>query len=286
MAHDYTREEHLTVQAATADPCQKIRDACHDKWKSTQPQIAPRILYHYTNAEALQKILKSGTFWASDIRYMNDASEVTHVADILKSVINEAMKSVHEDDERELLERIARTFNITDMGVRAFALCFSELDDSIPQWIAYAGRRGGFAIGMKIRPHLLQAKFADKIQPNRLVKVVYDDDKLVDFSKDLIAQVVKLYQGARVQVAEHLKTFMIGDFCRAASDGFSHLLFSFKQPGFEHEKEWRLLYQLNRWEEDAQSQYQQLQYHVGAMGLIPHLPLKLTNATGFYPFPA
>src|SRR2546430_1194487 len=114
MAHDYTQEEFRTVDAATVDPCKQIQDACRDKWKSTRPQRAPKILYHYTYAEAFQKILSSGTVWASDIRYMNDASEVTYVSDILKSVIKDVMKSVHEDEERELLERIAKTFNVTE----------------------------------------------------------------------------------------------------------------------------------------------------------------------------
>src|SRR5260370_42586613 len=98
MAH-VTPEEVLTVKAATDGPCKQFRDACYDKRKSTQPQSVPKVLYHYTKAEAFQKILNSGTIWASDIRYMNDASEVTHVADILKSIIKDAMKTVHEDDE-------------------------------------------------------------------------------------------------------------------------------------------------------------------------------------------
>jgi len=273
MAHDPTPEDFRSVDAVTAGPCKQFRDACYDKWKSTQPQSVPKILYHYTKAEAFQKILSSGTFWASDIRYMNDASEVAYVSEILKSEIREAMKSAHEDDQRELLERIARTFSVTEM-VHVFALCFSELDDSIPQWIAYAGRRGGFAIGMSLKPHLLQAKFADEIQPNHFVKVVYDNDKLVAFSKDLIAQVVKLYHAARVQVAVHLRTLIIAKFCEAWRDGFSNLLLSFKHPGFKYEKEWRLVYSVLKWVE------KDTQYHVGTMGLIPHLPLKLTHTAG------
>jgi hypothetical protein len=276
------REEMSSIGAATAGPCNDIRTACNDKWKSTQPIRAPKILYHYTKPEAFQKILESGTVWASDIRYMNDASEVTHVADILKSIIKEAVKSVHEDDERELLERIAKTFNVTDM-VRVFACCFSELGDSIPQWIAYAGRRGGFAMGLGLRPHILQSQYATKdgtvaVVSGQLVKVVYDDDKLVTFSKDLIAHVVKLYRDARVQVAEHLRTFIMARFCQAWQDGFSPLLLSFKQPGFQHEQEWRLVYYLSRFERSDEAP----QYHVGTMGLTPHLPLKLIKTHGFH----
>ena len=273
MAQDYTPEDRRTIDAVTDGPCKQFRDACYDKWKGTQPQREPKIVYHYTKAEAFRQILNSGTLWASDIRYMNDASEVTYVSDILKSIIKDAMKSVHEDDEREFLERIANGFNVTDM-VRVFALCFSELHDSIPQWIAYAGRRGGFAMGMHIDPNRLQAKLEDEIQPNRLVKVVYDNDKLVAFSKDLIAQVVKLYHDARDQVAEHLRTFIMARFCAAWMDGFSQLLLSFKQPGFKHEQEWRLVYYIRRFDEGAQYH---VGYHVGTMGLIPHLSLKLIH---------
>ena len=207
---------------------------------------------------------------------MNDASEVTYVSDMLKSVIKEAKRSVHGDDECELLERISKTFDITEM-LRVFALCFSELHDSIPQWIAYAGRRGGFAIGMKLDPRLLQVEHEEGgAQTGYLVKVVYDDDKLRAVSEDLIAQLVKLYRHAGDQVAEHLRTFVMASFCQAWRSGFSDLLLSFKQPGFEHEKEWRLVYPVLKWEEKG------TQYHVGAMGFIPHLPLKLTRTVGVY----
>ena|ERR1700730_12932541 len=273
MAHDYTQEESRAVEAATVGPCKQIQDACRDKWKGTQPQRAPKILYHYTKAATFQEILNSGTIWASDIRYMNDASEVTYVSDILKSVIKEAKRSVHGDHECKLLERIS-TFDITEM-FRVFALCFSELHDSIPQWIAYAGRRGGFAIGMKLDPRLLQVEHEEGgAQTGYLVKVVYDDDKLRAVSQDLIAQLVELYRHARDQVAEHLRIFVMARFSQAWQSGFSDLMLSFKQPGFEHEKEWRLVCPVLKWEEKG------TQYHVGVMGLIPHLPLKLTHTVG------
>ena len=278
MAQDYTPEEIRTVRAAVAGPSKEFREACYEKWKRTQPPTAPEVLYHYTNAQAFREILSSGTVWASDIRYLNDASEVTYVSDVLKSVIKDAMTSVHHDDERELLERIAKTFDPTGM-VRVFALCFSECHDSIPQWIAYAGRRGGFAMGMELSPRLLQAKHAieDGIQPGpgHLMKVVYDNDALRALSTDLLAHVVTLYCQARDQFAERLWSFIMAEFSQAWRDGFSYLLFSFKQPGFKYEKEWRLVYYLVKFDKGTQ-------YHVGTMGLVPHLPLRLAHTAGVY----
>jgi hypothetical protein len=147
MALDYTQEELRTVNARLANPCKELLDACRDKWKSTQPQTIPDILYHYTKAVIFQEILNSRTIWASDIRYMNDASEATYVSDILKSVIKEAKRSVHGDDECELLERISKTFDITEM-LRVFALCFSE-GYAVSCW-SY-GSHSPFAT--KVNPH-------------------------------------------------------------------------------------------------------------------------------------
>jgi hypothetical protein len=275
MAQDSTPEEIRTVSAAIAGPSKEFRDACYEKWKRTQPPTAPDILYHYTNSQAFREILNSGTVWASDIRYMNDASEVRYVSDVLKSAIKEAKRFVHGDDECELLERISNTFDITEM-LRVFALCFSELHDSIPQWIAYAGRRGGFAIGLKLDPHLLQVEHEEGgAQTGYLVKVVYDDYKLRDVSEDLIAQLLELYRHAREPVAEHLRNFVMASFCQAWRAGFSNLLFSFKHPGFEYEQEWRLVYYLEQFGRGTQ-------YHVGTMGLVPHLALRLTHTAGIY----
>jgi hypothetical protein len=219
MDQDYTSEQR-TVVAAIAD---RFRDAC---WKRTQPPTAPKTLYHYTTAQAFREILNSGTVWASDIRYMNDASEVTYASDILKTAIKDAMTSVHHDDERELLDRIAKTFNLTEM-VRVFALCFSEFHDSIPQWTMYAGRRGGFAMGMQLDPFLLQVEHAiegRRIEPGHLVKVVYDTDALRALSIDLVALVVTLYRQARDQFPEGVRNHIQGEFGTAARDGFSNLL--------------------------------------------------------------
>jgi hypothetical protein len=197
IAQDYTHEEIRKVHAVTAGPSEEFRNACEEKWKGTQPPTPPEILYHYTTAQAFREILNSHTIWASDIRYMNDASEVAHASNILKSVIKDkdAMTSVHSDDERKFLEVIANTFDFTEM-VRVFALCFSELGDSIPQWIAYAGRRGGLAMGMELKPHLLQSQYATNegtaVVAGSLVKVVYDDDKLRALSEDLVQHLVKL----------------------------------------------------------------------------------------------
>ena len=106
---------------------------------------------------------------------MNDASEVTYVSDILKSVINEAKSSVHGDDECELLERISKAFDITEM-LRVFALCFSELHDSIP-WGTERCRLSGEGIWQ--RSKMLLSRFQSEQgksirQARRISRLAFD----------------------------------------------------------------------------------------------------------------
>jgi hypothetical protein len=120
------------IDALMAGPCEQFLRDCHKKWKDrTQPQAVPKILYHYTTAQVFREILTTGVFWASDIRYMNDTLEVTHASDVLKSVIKDALNAVHGSVERELLERIARTFDFTEMS-NISALCSAKFTTASP----------------------------------------------------------------------------------------------------------------------------------------------------------
>jgi hypothetical protein len=38
----------------------------------------PRIIYHYTDAKGLKGILESGALWLTDIRNLNNPSELKH----------------------------------------------------------------------------------------------------------------------------------------------------------------------------------------------------------------
>lgn len=52
-----------------------------DKLFSTKPSGT---LYHYTSLTGLEGILSSGSLWATDIRYLNDAAEMRHTAEIIR----------------------------------------------------------------------------------------------------------------------------------------------------------------------------------------------------------
>ena len=52
-------------------------------------QTSPSILYHYTTAHGLRCIVESKSIWASDFRFLNDASEFQHGRSIFEKIFRE-----------------------------------------------------------------------------------------------------------------------------------------------------------------------------------------------------
>ena len=58
--------------------------------------LSPPVLYHYTSAPALLGIIKSNKIWATNIRYMNDSSELSYTYDLANEIITR-MRSEQKD---------------------------------------------------------------------------------------------------------------------------------------------------------------------------------------------
>lgn len=147
----------------------------------------PDVLYHYTNLGGLTGILQSRKLWATDIRYLNDANELSYgVAEMsaLLAQIAVEMPDLEGDDlvkygtldhlgehvpdhsDPEALGPAHRAVYAAAMSLVAlidtskpqspadwkvangYVTCFTEKADSLGQWRGYSGG-GGFAIGFE-----------------------------------------------------------------------------------------------------------------------------------------
>ncbi len=50
------------------------------------------ILYHYTSLSGVMGIVDKKALWASDIRFLNDAEELTHTSNLLQHEISKRIK--------------------------------------------------------------------------------------------------------------------------------------------------------------------------------------------------
>ena len=105
-------------------------------------------LYHYTTLDALLSIVKHNALWATQIRYMNDASEQLVLWDRLRRAAELRLKYEHGPNREWHAEVLRATREPVQTDV--FAVCCSaDGGDRLSQWRGYSQGRG-VSIGFNI----------------------------------------------------------------------------------------------------------------------------------------
>jgi hypothetical protein len=115
----------------------------------TSFQVAdPEIVYHYTSADTLLKIVDKREIWATNIFYLNDVSESRHSLELFTKrlpVFLERNKSEHGEALRNVFAQ-----GISIDWDPPFVASFSSHDDSLPQWRSYCSNGNGVSIGFRV----------------------------------------------------------------------------------------------------------------------------------------
>lgn len=203
---------------------------------------SPGVLYHYTSAEGLRGILSSRALWMTDIRYMNDLSELQYATDRLASRLDARLaKGDLGAASKEFIESCRRNLGARGPGQSVFSVSFCEESNLLSQWRAYRGQGGGYALGIDF-VHII--RLLDK--PCVLRKIIYDQavqDQMLD---DALESFVSVVEQLDIEIPLDVDgRRAVGGVASVFSDSSQQLLFSFKHPGFAEEHEWRLTYAEN-----------------------------------------
>jgi hypothetical protein len=105
----------------------------------------PDIVYHYCGPDGLLGILRSRQIWATSMRHLNDTSEQMYAAEQIRSILGCIARETSADaaalPAALLIDRAEEAIS--------YVACFSEHDDLLSQWRAYAPPGGGFALGIE-----------------------------------------------------------------------------------------------------------------------------------------
>jgi hypothetical protein len=199
-------------------------------------------IYHYTTGENLINILESQEFWATQASCLNDTTELTYAAEGLRNCTLGRLSS-SDKASAEFLKRVAEVLsNPYSETAGFFVTCFSEQQDDLSQWRAYSGGEGGYAI--KVRPESLQIGDTGEIlQILAPVNYRLEDHELM-FNQVLEqgSQFSVELEGARCAPST---AAWLDEFVAYWLQQLQYLAPFLKNPKFESEKEWRLIYRLN-----------------------------------------
>lgn len=221
-------------------------------------RIPTTTLFHYTSLAGLLGIVGSGSLWASDVRYLNDAAEFERAVSLLRDTLTTRLR--HENGPWNtfygcLLERIGSAEHPP-----VFAASLSEDGDLLSQWRGYCPPGLGCSIGFDYDT----LRLAIERQEFRLVKCVYDPSIHQEVIDELIAyggQFVRPPFGddAVAQLA-----------CDRFIEKFSLIGPVLKHPSFSEEREWRLV------RLSGASDNTGAKFRVGRSTLIPYYAFALT----------
>lgn len=149
-----------------------VRDEVRSRLKEALQELGlysavPEVLYHYTTPGGLYGIISNSSFWATDVRYMNDASELKYPYELITFVLDQERESA-DDAKTAFLDDFRRFWLDTfwfgagdDMRTTTYTMCFSERPDDLSNWRAYAGSIGGYAIGFDWTVGLTESMLED-----------------------------------------------------------------------------------------------------------------------------
>jgi hypothetical protein len=207
-------------------------------------QLAPAIVYHYTDSAGLLGILESGTFRLTDIFGLNDPSELRHGISRACEIFTAEAQLGHP-----AATIFAEKFNSimngrVDAVAHFFAGCLSRASDDLGQWRAYGDDGRGFAIGFD--GGLLDKAFIrrgdEDIPGNATFPVTYDDKLLREMHQKLVGVVIPLIA---MPAGRNLANAAINKFMKMLSVNFSVCVIRaaifFKHEAYANEQEYRLL---------------------------------------------
>ena len=94
-------------------------------------------LFHYTNVDGLEGILKSQNLWATHFRFLNDPTELTFVARFVERIFEaEVFDLIANDDARfGSVVKLLRDAFAKDEAAQLFRSAFTTIDRTAPIFI-------------------------------------------------------------------------------------------------------------------------------------------------------
>jgi hypothetical protein len=210
---------------------QSFHEAILKKSYSEIQQSESNILYHYTNIEALNGILSTGSFMVSKSSFLKDPSEVSFVKDIIRDIGIEFMDEA-EINKMDFYNSLIKSMDELQQLFPLYILSLTEEQDSLVLWSSYSDFEG-YNIGIDIK-NINFSKDLFCLSG----KVIYDKDTQKEMIKEIIFDLYTLYKKyetlkCKEYFIETEKTLLLNIYTRAMF---------FKRYGFKDEREYRIVF--------------------------------------------
>ncbi len=201
------------------------------------------ILYHYCKNSALIGTITNRSIRLSDLSLSNDYMEGKWIKNVVRLACERRKMAEHH------IVQIEKHGDFLSMSLGGLGYCLSKEPDLLSQWVAYADLGSGVAVGYDSEYF---NKFGDAPAEDeplyRLNEVIYDLEQQIDQTKETVDKIERLVNDGAFLYGGLLSSEEDRKRCQTARANLGRamillfpFLYTFKNPAFKEEKEWRLL---------------------------------------------
>ena len=207
-------------------------------------ELWPGTVSHYCDAAGLIGIVANRELWASDLQFMNDATEISWTREAILShcgrwiearckelqLPSSALLPLLDGVRNRIRERLSRG--------QIYAVCFCEDGDLLSQWRGYGSFGGGYSLALSTAGLSSLVERAPLLSFSR---VVYDQEVALGRAHDAITAAMRHFKegieerGLPIPAMSHITSDLV-------SASVVDVVCSTKHPAFAEEREWRLIY--------------------------------------------
>jgi hypothetical protein len=199
----------------------------------------PDRLYHYTDANGLEGIVRTGKLWATHRKFLNDSSEIGYGYAVLAEEINKML--LKHQNSKVIQAFLLNSLKAVSESIETWDLyftCFCEKDNLLNQWRSYAST--GYALGFSTKHIETEILPRHAERAYILTRVIYDVDVQRSLLQELLEKTIDvLYKAYHRQTDEEGLHYVPGFVGFIRGMAMRYLAY-FKHPAFEVEHEWRM----------------------------------------------
>lgn len=224
------------------------------------------IIYHYCNVDAFKAIIQNKTLWLSSVYNLNDYKEIHWI----KEKVSKKIKEYTNKNNYEKFNSFIKLYENQQPTV--YIASFSQGEDLLSQWRAYASDGYGVAIGFN----------TEYLLDNNLIKtskVLYDEIKQEEEIENILKPLFELNEKMNFESKE------FEEYCEKIINDINNLSAKSKNELFMEEQEVRLIHNPIIIEDNETKRFifknnlSQMMFRAVCGNLIPYFELKFNDFT-------
>lgn len=209
----------------------------------------PKEVYYYCSVEVAYWIIKCGRMWLTDVRKMNDSTEMLYAVEYLQQHIEQLSKNKSLPDGflnllnnifDDLTESTEWQNTLTFNSKLILAMCFTQLKDDASMWDRYGKSGEGVSIHFNLSNLLKVVTYAGIFTPNTstyengIIDVCYPEENNQCSCMDkIVDQLLAAHRKAKNQDEHYFINYLL-------EANILEFLMSHKHNSFSSEKEFRI----------------------------------------------